>query len=326
MDSQATLIDFRNRRVITSFAARLGDGLFLTPALRLLKQHCEGLKLDVLVTNGLSKSLLENNPNVDSLLTMEQLQEAASHEYDAQLILHPTKENHQLASVIQAPIIDLTVPRQPGLHHAEAILRQTARAIGVTLDDAPALRTYDLPITDAEQQRVKALLAQRNLVDHDGPVIGLHLGCHTLAKKKWFWQQKKGHWRVWPLERFVAMGRMLQQRYPKLHFVITGTESEKPLAHAFMKSGLPATSLVGQLGVGELASLLDNLSVYVSCNTGPVHVASTRPVPLLALYDDEYAVLNGPYPQLPQRQVIQAPKTIDITLEAVVNRLTDMLS
>src|SRR5206468_3602733 len=67
--------------------------------------------------------------------------------------------------------------------------------------------------------------------------------------------------------------------------VFTGSESERPLierVRTLMEA--PSHSLVGRLGLEELAALLAAAPLLLSNNTGPVHVAAAVGTPVVDLY------------------------------------------
>jgi lipopolysaccharide heptosyltransferase II len=94
-------------------------------------------------------------------------------------------------------------------------------------------------------------------------------------------------------------GSAPSRRYPPEHFaevvrglagagldvVFTGAADEASLVAAVQHAaGVPTRSLVGRLGLAELAAALARARVLVSNNTGPVHVAAAMGTPVVDLY------------------------------------------
>ena len=89
--------------------------------------------------------------------------------------------------------------------------------------------------------------------------------------------------RRYPAERFGAVVRGLAAA--GVDVVLTGVVDEQPLARAVQQAaGVPTRSLVGRLGVAELAAVLARARVLVSNNSGPVHLAAAVGTPVVDLY------------------------------------------
>lgn len=90
--------------------------------------------------------------------------------------------------------------------------------------------------------------------------------------------------RRYPAERFGAVADGLWQARG-VRTVFTGVESDREMidrARARMKS--PSIDLSGQLGMGELGSVIAHASLLVSNNTGPAHLAAALSTPVVELY------------------------------------------
>lgn|GEM_PF-231398 len=91
--------------------------------------------------------------------------------------------------------------------------------------------------------------------------------------------------RQWPVERLAATARQLHRELP-CHFVLLGTEKERPLGEA-VQVELPTgatTSLMGQTSVAALAAAVKRLRLLITNDTGTMHVACGVETPVLAVF------------------------------------------
>lgn len=175
------------------------------------------------------------------------------------------------------------------LHAREFYLRRAS-----LLDIAPdaATRYYPrVPITDADQRRAEEFLAE-NRVDPGARLVGFNLGASEPEK-------------IWPPERFAQLGHRLLQEDGQLRIVVFGAPADEWLYRRFQiefdritehKGELQkrVVSAVGVLSLMELAAVSQRCTVFVSADTGPMHIAAAAGAPLLALFGPTDANLTAP--------------------------------
>lgn len=121
-----------------------------------------------------------------------------------------------------------------------------------------------------ESDKVKRLIQQQRL---SGNIIVLHIGSSENFKGK-----------RWPNSNFARLADMLAEKY---HCVIifTGTEAEKEIIEEAINSmKCPALNLCGKLSMEEFIKLLTNCYLFISNNTGPLHIASSIGLNTVGLY------------------------------------------
>jgi ADP-heptose:LPS heptosyltransferase/glycosyltransferase involved in cell wall biosynthesis len=91
--------------------------------------------------------------------------------------------------------------------------------------------------------------------------------------------------RRWPLDRFIELGRWLQEDY-KAYILIIAARSEQRLALQLEK-GLQSrltVNLAGQTTLREMASILKHCQLFIGNDSGPMHVAAASGVPSVGLF------------------------------------------
>lgn len=114
-------------------------------------------------------------------------------------------------------------------------------------------------------------LLQGQGIDLSRPWVVIHPGATAPSRR-------------YPPESFAIAARKLVQNYG-IQIVFTGTQPENELVEMIRSDmGVPSSSLVDQLGLTELAALLEIAPLLISNNTGPVHIAAAVGTPVVDLY------------------------------------------
>jgi heptosyltransferase III len=168
-------------------------------------------------------------------------------------------------------------------HHITETYLQLLQPIGVRV----ATREVRLVPRPAD------LEAARKIVPRGGKKILLHPG------------SRSPH-RVWPPERFAAVGDRLQDELGAQVFLVAGP-AEQPLVQqirAHAKSHLVAVDR--SLSVGEFAALAAQFDVFLCHDSGPMHVAAAVGTPVVALFGSQNATIWRPLGD--RHTVLQTPR------------------
>jgi len=114
--------------------------------------------------------------------------------------------------------------------------------------------------------------AAKVLAGRSGLLIGVHASGGRAVKQ-------------WPPERFRELARRLIDQYDAT-IVFTGSAADRPLVDAAM-AGLPRDRVVdasGGLELPDLAGLLAQLRLFISGDTGPMHLAHAVGTTVVAIF------------------------------------------
>jgi ADP-heptose:LPS heptosyltransferase len=109
--------------------------------------------------------------------------------------------------------------------------------------------------------------------------------------------------RRWPQSAFAALVASLASRDPGLWVIVTSGPSEREAAgrvvegaRARLAAGERERVLtLGESSLAELRGLLDRAALYVGGDSGPLHIAATSTVPIVALYGPTLPVRSAPW-------------------------------
>ncbi|NDY41631.1 lipopolysaccharide heptosyltransferase II [Dissulfurirhabdus thermomarina] len=145
--------------------------------------------------------------------------------------------------------------------------------------DAPCLSLRVPPEGEAGADR---LLAARG-VPPSAPLIGFNPGAAY------------GPAKCWPVERFAELGRRLLAE-TGAHLLVFGTARERPQAEAICGAvGPRAHDLAGATSLAEAMALVGRLRLFVTNDSGLMHVGAALDVPLVAIFGSTNPVTTGPW-------------------------------
>ena len=139
-----------------------------------------------------------------------------------------------------------------------------------------------LSLMPEEKLRGREILASAGL-DPDRPLIILNPGAAYGPAKRW------------PAERFAELAALLQKSHG-VEIAVTGTDRDREAA-VIIGKGLrrPAALLAGKTTLRELLSVMAAASVFVTNDSGPMHMANALRVPIVALFGPTDPAVTAPY-------------------------------
>jgi len=129
--------------------------------------------------------------------------------------------------------------------------------------------------------------------------------------------------RRWPLEKFAQLAESLIRNDCVKPIVFAGPE-ERTLIARMRSIFPPGVVFLDQLTIRQLAAVQARLAVFVSNDTGPLHIAAATGAPIVLLLDgrapDSYIPLNEP------KRVIYGAKISEIPVEQVYEATRTLLA
>lgn len=289
-------------RLLIVSTTGLGDSLWGTPALKALRKKFPQGYI-ALLTSPIGKQLYRNNPNLDEIFvlkgrslfsTFKLLPKLRMREFDTAYIFHTS----------QSPILPLVTLAGPSsIIGTEGINKGLDFLLTTSL---PHIHQHEikrrLEIVEGKEEdpRMELFLTEEeNQASFSHvPDLPLVIGMHPGAKDKF---------KQWNPKYFIELGRKLvKEKGAKI--LLTGDPSEKELVDEIAEHIPGATSLAGKLPVRVTAALIEKLDLFVTNDTGPMHIAFAMGTPTFAFFSPTDPSLCGPY-KINHGTVIQKPKT-----------------
>jgi ADP-heptose:LPS heptosyltransferase len=289
-------------RILVVSTTGVGDSLWGSPAIRALrKKHPKGYI--ALLTSPIGKQLFQNNPHLDEIFTLQNpaflssiklLGSLKKQAFDTALIFHISQRPIlPLVSLVGPSKIVGTEGINKGLDHLltdpieQSPIHEIQRRLNIAGCES-ASPEMELFLTEDENETALKHLPNTHLI------IGMHPG----AKDKY---------KQWNPKHFVELGRKLAKEKGAT-LMITGDNGEAPLAEQIASSIPGAISVAGKLPVRVTAALIEKFDLFVTNDTGPMHIAFAMGTPTLAVFSPTDPKLCGPY-QISHGTAFQKPKT-----------------
>ena len=173
-------------------------------------------------------------------------------------------------------------------------VEQNRRAVALAVGFARTPPRFD-PLS-AEDRTFAQHLYENLHLEEKRPLVGLHPSGGRRVKQ-------------WPVERWAEVATRLQQEHGAT-ILITGSEADRPLAAALAKL-LPrkALDVSGRLSVREMMALLSGLDLFLSPDTGPMHMACALGTPSVSVFgpSDPVRYFSGGDGRSGSRHVVVRP-------------------
>lgn len=169
--------------------------------------------------------------------------------------------------------------------HTDLVRTKTKHTVDRTLElieplgiVRPEVR-FCVPISQSEHETAAKIVAEARI---EGPFAIINAGAG--------WPSK-----LWAPERFAAVAEHLGRRWRLPAIVVWAGQDERSLAERIVAGSGGNATLAPPTMLRELAALSQRARVFVSCDTGPLHLAVAVGTPCVGLYGPWPAEGHGPY-------------------------------
>jgi lipopolysaccharide heptosyltransferase II len=305
------------RKVLIAQPFGIGDALFMTPLLRVLKEEGGAERIDLLLGSR-TREAFETNPHVDDIFVIDRdrlrsagawaalreiagrVREIAARRYDLFIDCSLSREYAFFAKFFAR------IPDRIGFDHKRRglfLTRSVRLPAGYTgkhvlryFTDLAALAGVRI-----RDEKPEFFLTREDEEKARHRLEAARIACGTrflaLAPGGGESWGKDAHFKRWPPAHFAAAADGLAGDLRFSHVVILGSARERSLGDEVLSSlKTPAVNLSGELSLRECAAVLAR-SLFLLCNDGGlVHIARALEVPLVALYGPVDEKIYGPHP------------------------------
>jgi len=138
--------------------------------------------------------------------------------------------------------------------------------LGIKDQDAPLY----LPADTEAEGFISALLEKAGIAAHE-TCIAIHPGASCPSK-------------IWPVRRFAELADALHKQYGWKVVLVAGNADKAHAAAVADAMSSPVVNLAGKTSILQLASLLRRAAIFVSNDSGPVHVAAAVGTPVVSIF------------------------------------------
>lgn len=279
------------KRILLVRTDRIGDVLLSTPAIKAVRDAYPDAYIAIMVSP-YAKEIVEGNPYLDEIIVYDKngkqkgifgnlkfILRLRKKRFDMALILHPAVRIHLVIYLSGIPerigydkkakrFLTAQIPyvKRLGKKHETEYTLDILRAIGIQ----PQEKELFMPQSAQAQRRIENLLIDSGITDKQ-KIITVHPGASCPSK-------------IWPPERFAKLTDSLVKIYNLKPILISGpTDVDKAKMVLKFTQTKPVT-FFGNLNLKELAALLKRSSLFISNDSGPVHIACAVKTPVIAIF------------------------------------------
>lgn len=292
--------DFHN--IIIRMPNWLGDAVMATPVLADLRSHFPEANLTAMCQGAVS-SLLIGNPHLDEIFSFTRpngfLRKVQNRDlitrlrqgrYDLGILLTNSfssawwlwrghvKNRVGFAADLRSPLLTQALSFPTEQEHLVTTYKRLLGPIGIPLSETPP----KLYISDEEREAALQMLRSWN-IPAGAKLVGINPGAAF------------GEAKCWPPERYRETIEKLIQR-PDVYVLCFGDDMGAKLVHDICKK-MPSQvlNLAGLTTLRELMALIEQVSVLLTNDSGPMHIAAALGRPLVALFGSTNDTTTGPY-------------------------------
>ncbi|MBP9854241.1 MAG: glycosyltransferase family 9 protein [Candidatus Omnitrophica bacterium] len=291
--------EFKNILIVRT--DRIGDVVLTTPSIRAVKKHFPNARVTVLLspaTTDLLKGLdfideilVDDRKNLHrgwrgylSLITM-----LRQKKFDLAVIYHTKRrtnlacflaniprrlgyKNNKYGFLLNNPAEDT---RHEGLKHETQYCLDLLSKIGIQSNNS----SCEVARHANSDQWIKDFLVSKGIQTSDHLIV-LHLSASDPARQ-------------WPKENFANLISELSKKYSQSKFIIIGTKESQPLAADIQNmTKAEIIDTTGLITLSQMVSLLAQVQLLISNDSGPVHVAVALGTPVVSIFTRNQPGIN----------------------------------
>jgi len=283
------------KRILVISLAGIGDTLMATPLIRELRRNFPEAQLDALVMWPGARSLLEDNPNLDTihqhsfikaskLASVRFVFGLRRRGYDTSINVHPQgrqeyriiarligarrrlSHTYEITNWLDPHLVTDTIPQDYSVHAAENNARFLP-LLGAVNSGSP--REYELFLTSTETAWADQYVAKQQLTGRRW--LGIHVGSggtKNLALRRW------------PRASFATLAARLQAEVPGLPVIFFGGPDERADHAELFQQVRGGRVLFPEFpSLRHAAALLSQAHAFLSVDTVFMHLAAAVRVP-----------------------------------------------
>jgi heptosyltransferase II len=294
------------KRILVIKLVAIGDLVVALPTLKAIKKSYPQSHLTILVTPRV-KEVVEGYPYLDEITYYDILgkdkgiknlfkiiKQLRENKFDLVIDLEQYYRITSLISYLSGitnragfnlpgqgkkNLLTIKAPYSIEKHEVEAFLK-LAKQIGANTSE---IKLEEIWVSVEDQEYVDGFLTEAG-VKSDDLIVGIHPGTGPSAIS-----------RRWQMEKFGILADWLIREF-KAKVIFTGSKSEVDLINKIVKS-MTSKPIVaaGKTSLKQLAEISRRCTLFISVDTGPLHIAAAMGTKVIGLYGPNTPVKWGPY-------------------------------
>lgn len=279
----------RYERILVKGVNWIGDAIFITPALSALRSSFPEAKINLLVPEKVAE-IYGGNPNINELIvhgrgrglkkrirligTLREkkfdlgiIMQSSSYEPAVLLSLAGIPERVGYSHSLRNLFLTKVVKRPEGTQHEVNFFLGLIQALGMEIT-----RREVFMAEDGEAKEWARNFLIKNDCGEDDLLIGIFPGAYFGPAKRWF------------LERYATLADSLIKSY-RARVVLFGGKNDLLLVQKIIdKMTANPINATGKTSLKQLRALIERCGLIITNDSGPLQIASTTKIPIVALF------------------------------------------
>lgn len=295
---------YEPKNIIVKMPNWLGDAVMATPILADLRKKWPKSKITAMCQSNIA-SLYNVDPNINEIFSytkpsgwihrtghIDVIEPLRLGEYDLGVLLTNSfssaywfwrgkvKDRLGYAMGLRKFLLTIPVSKPPSIEKQHLVLTYKELLLPLNI---PISKTQPKLYLSLEEKYFAEELLSSYGISKNMTVVGINPGAAYGSAKCWL------------PERFEEVTRKLLEK-PDLFVVYFGDLNGKALVDKIcLKMPKRVINLAGKTKLRELMALINACTVFLTNDSGPMHIASALEVPLLALFGSTNEIKTGPY-------------------------------
>lgn len=291
-------------KILVIRVGRVGDLVMITPALRALLQNYPESEFHLMVGQDSAHVLKNFDPRITRVHVYDRrflrnwkrkntLKEIEHQNYSKVFALETNPYYHKLAENI-CPNVFSVDNSVPNIHYSQRCLE----AVQNSLSEPIKKEWISLPVIREGRAQAEDVLSRAG-VSPETLLVGMHLG-NSAMQRLFFRKSKDRLHRAWPLKNFAELAQRLvrygEEQNRPLKVIVDLLPEEQALGRELLSHCEGAVTLIqSPPNFERYKAMLERLSVLVTSNTGPMHIAASVGTPVVALFSGWSVKDCGPF-------------------------------
>lgn len=278
-------------RILVVRTDRIGDVVLSTPVIKALRDSYPHAYIAMMVS-AYAKDVVETNPYLDEVIIYDKEAEHKSwlgsfkfarnlkkKRFELALILHPANRAHLVTFIAGIPMRvgydrklgfllsdKLKHLKHLGQKHELEYNLDLLRYLGIEAEDK---KTF-MPIKVESEHWVESALLKEGIKPGD-KLLALHPGASCPSK-------------IWPSGRFAEVADKLSLKHGFKVIILGGPKDTVLAGRLAGQMRTKAFNLAAKTSVSQLASIIRRCRLFISNDSGPVHIASAVGTPVISIF------------------------------------------
>lgn len=292
------------QKIIVRAPNWIGDAVLATPALTLLKKIYPASHITVLAKEW-TRDVFKANPSVDGIITLnksmfQSASEIRQKQFDTGVLLPDSFSSALLFFIAGIPqrigystdgrylLLTKRIKRSSNFkkEHQLIYFVKLVQGIENTSTDFEYASAEINPvwiITDEEREKAELSLRKAGLFPDREILVGINHGAAFGPAKRWF------------PDRYAKLADELVKKYQVKILIFGGQQDCNTSKEILSLMKSRAVDFTGKINLRELAALIAKCNVFITNDTGPMHIAAAVGTRVVAIFGSSDPVRTSPW-------------------------------